>query len=358
MRWKALGNIRLLIVDDDAFNRQLVVSLLGKIPTINFFQAEDGEEALSILGKRSVDMILLDLHMPKMDGYETLKVIKENPLYKSIPLAIITTDEQEMNKLYLLGADDFISKPFKLSELEARIYKHIEKRQNHSQEERITIPTKVNLNISDHIKVSMKVIEESQKKSLYTIAKLLNQREENLNNIEVTAMLTKKFALLIGYDEKSANNISYAAAIKNIGTISLKENLSLYDLSEKEQKLYRQSIQQGHRLLKNTIETNFIKMARVVIAQQKEHYDGSGFPKQLEGDAIHNVTYIATLVETFDALLSHKRYHNQKIHTPKETFEIIAAQSGQRFHPKITNLFLSNFEYFIQLREQIIEQNL
>jgi len=198
MRWNALGDIRLLIVDDDAFNRQLIVSLLGKIPTINFFQAEDGEEALNILSKRPVDMVLLDLHMPKMDGYATLKAIKEEPKYDTIPIAIITTDEQEMRKLYLLGADDFISKPFKLSELESRIYAHVEKQQyrqkynqlSHKEIQETLIESKNNekkskekieknneLAKSNKEYYTLSNIENAQKEIFYNMTKLLNSND-------------------------------------------------------------------------------------------------------------------------------------------------------------------------------------
>ncbi|MBU1668808.1 response regulator [bacterium] len=365
MKWNTLGDIRLLVVDDDAFNRQLIISLLGKVPSINFFQAEDGEEALNILTKRPVDMVLLDLHMPKMDGYATLKAIKDNPEYDSIPIAIITTDEQEMHKLFLLGADDFISKPFKLSELESRIYAHVEKKQDHTINKKEKLEKKsikVKSHTNNELKqtaVTIESIETAQKETFYTMAKLLNKKEGNLNNIKIIATLAKALSHLMGYDQNQANAISYATAIRNIGAISLSEKIpSAYQLSNQEKEIYQQCIRQGYQLLKNSIETDFIKIAKKVIAQHKEHYDGSGFPHQLKGDEIHKVAYIAAIVETFDALLSQKDYHNQKIHSTQETYDILQTQSAKRLHPQIVKLFLANFKYFIQLRKQIINQNL
>jgi len=373
MKWDLLGNICLLLVDDDEFNRHLVISLLAKIPSIEFIEAEDGEEALSIMKQREVDMILLDLHMPNMDGYETLKAIKKEEKYDFIPVAIVTTDEQEMNQLYALGADDFISKPFKLSELESRIYAHIEKRQyrkkyyelSHNKIEKTVVEIKEKqeniqkATTENKESYSLEFIEATQKEIFYSMAKLLSMRSENLEEIQVVALLSKALSLLLGYDKKRANTIYYATLIREIGGLSLEEKIpSTYSFSRTSLQRHQQSIIAGHKLLSSAIETDFIKVAKKVILQSKEHFNGSGFPNHQEGSQIHNVAYIVSLVDTFNALLSKKEYLNQKIHTAKETYNLLKMESGQRFHPKITELFLTHFEYFIGLREKIIKQNL
>ena len=384
MKWEALGNITLLIVDDDAFNRQLVISLLEKIPTINFFEAEDGVEALNLLIQKPVDMILLDLHMPRMNGYDTLQAIKKEPKYDFIPIVIITTDEQEMNKLYSLGADDFISKPFKLTELESRIYAHIEKRQyrqkyNELSKNRIQktlIESTPKEKIKETIEVQqvekveivvkeqetiypLNVVESSQKEIFYSMAKLLSKKDKSLDNIQIVATLAKALSLLVGYEKEQASSIYYATIIRNIGGVSLTNKIpSSYEILGEDRETYRQCILLGYQLVSNAIDTEFIQIAKRVIAQHKEHFDGSGFPQQHKGNEIHYVAYIVAIVETFDSLLSQQGYYNkQKIQTPKETYAVFKAESGQRFHPKITKLFLAHFDYFIQLREKI-KQNL
>jgi len=372
MKWSLLGKISLLIVDDDEFNRQLVISLLAKIPSIVFLEAEDGEEALSILEQREVDMILLDLHMPKMDGYETLKAIKKESKYDFIPVAIVTTDEQEMNKLYSFGADDFISKPFKLSELESRIYAHIEKRQYRKKYYELShnkiVKTVVELKedskdikevVEPKESYSLEFIETAQKEIFYSMAKLLSMRSANLEEIQIVAFLSKALSLLLGYDKKRASTIYSATLIREIGNLSLSEKIPVtYTFSTGAKQKQKQSIIAGYKLLNSAIETNFIKLSKQIILQSKEHFNGGGFPKQYKGNQIHNVAYIVSLVETFNALLSQKEYLNQKIHTAEETYALLKTESGQRFHPKITELFLTHFEYFIGLREKVIKQKI
>lgn len=372
MKWNLLGDICLLVVDDDEFNRHLVISLLAKIPSISFIEAGDGEEALSILKQTEVDMILLDLHMPKMDGYETLKAIKKEEKYDLIPVAIVTTDEQEMNKLYSLGADDFISKPFKLSELESRIYAHIEKRQyrkkyyelSHNKIEKTVVELKENNKDTKETIVkkkenySLEFIETNQKEIFYSMARLLSMRSQNLENIQIVAFLSKALSLLLGYDKKVANTIYSATLIREIGGLSLEETIPLtYTISDTAMQKHQQSMLAGHKLLNAAVETNFTKVAKKIILQSKEHFNGSGFPKHQQGNEIHNVAYIVALIEAFNALLSQKEYLNEKIHSEEETYALLQTESGVRFHPKITELFLTHFKYFIGLRKKVIKQN-
>lgn len=370
MKWDLLGNLNLLIVDDDPFNRQLVITLLSKIENIHFKEAENGIKALEILKETSIDMVLLDLHMPILDGYETLKVIKQEPKYEFIPVAIVTTDEQEMNQLYSLGADDFISKPFKLSELESRIYAHIEKRQYRQKYKELSqkkiqntlIESKKNKKEKPkeetQASYSLDFIEQHQKSFFCSMAKIVSKKNKNLQDIQVVALLSKALSLLIGCDKEKASTIYSATLIREIGQISLDKQTPLsYQLSHETTGQHEASILAAYELLNSMIETNFIKIAKNIILQSKEHFDGSGFPKQRKKSEIHNIAYIVSLVEAFNALLAQKTYLNDKIHTAEETYSILEAASGQRFHPQITKIFLDHFEYFIGLREKIIKQN-
>ncbi len=377
MKWEALGDVTVMIVDDDEFNRQLVVSLLSTISTISFVEAEDGKEALAILEKTEVDMVLLDLHMPKLDGYETLKAIKKELKYMFIPVAIVTTDEQEMKKLYSLGADDFLSKPFKLTELESRIYAHIEKSRyrkkyqelaekkikedastiKFTEEEKLKESKEKDKESSNGY--SLEVIELSQKKFFYNISKLLNKSREDKQRVKVVATLSRALSLIFGYNERISKNISLATAIRSIGALSLTDNTPplFFDYSKENQEQYQKYIFTTQELLNNTIETEFIRIVKIMVIQHKEYYDGSGFPNRLKGENIHNIAYIVNLVETFHLLLSKKEYFNNKIYSQKETYELLKKETAQRFHPQITKLFLAHFDYFIQLREKIIKED-
>jgi CheY-like chemotaxis protein len=122
VNWKNLGEITLLVVEDDAFNRQLIISILRKNSSINIIEAQNGKEALELLEKKSIDAMLLDIYMPIMNGFETLQTLRATKQHQALPVIVITSDEVEKKKTFSLGANDFIPKPFKLNELESKIY--------------------------------------------------------------------------------------------------------------------------------------------------------------------------------------------------------------------------------------------
>jgi CheY-like chemotaxis protein len=125
MEWELVKEVKLLIVEDDMFNRMLIKSSLAKIKNINILEAKDGIEALEILDQQSIDICLLDLHMPKMNGFETLKSIRKSLKYKNLSVIVTTSDEIEKKTSLALGANDFIAKPFHLEELQSKIYQQL-----------------------------------------------------------------------------------------------------------------------------------------------------------------------------------------------------------------------------------------
>ena len=119
---KILRKTTVLIAEDDRFNRLLVISMLAKNKQIKVLEAKNGEEALEMLSTHNIDMLLLDIYMPKMNGLETLQKIRKMDRVENIPIMVISSDEMEMKKSLAFGADAFIVKPVNLKKLEGQIY--------------------------------------------------------------------------------------------------------------------------------------------------------------------------------------------------------------------------------------------
>ena len=119
---KILRKTTVLIAEDDRFNRLLLISMLAKNKQIKVLEAKNGEEALEMLSRHNIDILLLDIYMPKMNGLETLKKIRRMDRVANIPIMVISSDETEMKKSLKFGANAFIAKPFKIKELEGQIY--------------------------------------------------------------------------------------------------------------------------------------------------------------------------------------------------------------------------------------------
>jgi len=116
---------RILIVDDDMINRKLLSVLLKKIGDIESIEAENGLEALNIIKSEPVDMVLLDVMMPVMDGADFLKVLKLEEAYKNIPVAVLTTDDTRKSEMLELGANTVLIKPIKEADLRDVIVKYL-----------------------------------------------------------------------------------------------------------------------------------------------------------------------------------------------------------------------------------------
>jgi len=126
MKWNLLPKIKVLVVEDDKFNRMLVKSLLLKLGNVEVIEAKDGLEALSILDhEEEIDICLLDLHMPILNGFETLKIIRGGTLFENISVIVITSDELEKKQSLKLGANDFITKPLSLEKFQSKIYQQL-----------------------------------------------------------------------------------------------------------------------------------------------------------------------------------------------------------------------------------------
>jgi DNA-binding response OmpR family regulator len=128
MSLKYLGNINILIVEDDVFNLQLIRSLLAKISNINIISTDDGHQALNILelGQEEIHMVLLDLHLPQMTGKEILHNIRINRKFDKLPVLIISVDGMDEIELRDMGANDFILKPFDIDNFSKKIAANIQ----------------------------------------------------------------------------------------------------------------------------------------------------------------------------------------------------------------------------------------
>ncbi len=353
MEWDKLGSITVLIVDDDAFNRQLIISLLSRVPSIGYIEAEDGIEALDILEKEKVDIILLDLYMPRLNGINTIKEIKKNPLFVDIPVIIISTDELVMKEFYALGANDFVSKPFRLNDLQEKIYKYLEKvyyKNRFNKEEKKITETKEDNNAKiiqkDNRLFNIETIENSQKEMFRGIASIIALRDES---VKITAKLVKAFAELLNYSKSDIDSIYLSSVVYNIGSLSSSKFKNSYESisNDTNDMMY---IYQGYQIIKNSIETPFIKILKAVIVQHKENYDGTGVPQELKGDEISDYAQIVHLIEIFNLLF---KQNNSK----DDIYNFFKKQSSKRFNPKLLNPFLEYFDYFVELRSKYIKEN-
>ncbi len=340
--WESLGDIHLLVVEDDSFSILLIRNILREISQIHFYEASDGIEALEVLSNHPIDVILLDYHMPRMNGYETLIEIRKNKRYDKIVVLPITTDDEEKKKFYLQGANDFISKPFKIEELESKIYHNL--RAVTEEQNAPSVPKEKEI-------FNEKEIEKNQKTFFRTlVTSRAKSHLEKRTSLSI-ASLSRAFALKLGYTETEAANIAYGALIRDIGFFNIKESQKPKDANA-----FIQYILRGHKMLDGSINTRFIQTARTIILEHYEYYDGSGLPYGLTGDTISKEAQLVAIAERFETLLSQGSREDYS-RTPEEVYKILHSQSSKQFNPELLAVFLEHFADFITLRHKLLDSS-
>jgi len=126
MDWTKFNELSILIIDDDQFTRELIKTILKQVPTITVHQAIDGVEALALMSEVKVDMVLLDLYMPQMDGKEFIETVRRHNQFQSLPIVLITTDRLSKIELSEIGASYYLTKPFDFHNFLDSIYLFLE----------------------------------------------------------------------------------------------------------------------------------------------------------------------------------------------------------------------------------------
>ena len=127
MDWKKFKELSILVVDDDQFTRELIKTILKQVSNITIYQAKDGVEALGVMNDIiKLDMILLDLYMPYMNGKEFIDTVRQNSQYYALPIVLITTDRLSKIELSNIGANYYLTKPFDFHNFLESIYLFLE----------------------------------------------------------------------------------------------------------------------------------------------------------------------------------------------------------------------------------------
>jgi len=342
----------ILSVDDDVFNQELALAIFDDYSTLTVLQASNGKEAISILETAVVDLILLDLHMPEMNGFETLSYLKKSVEYKGIPVVVVTSKEEEKRKTYQMGADDFISKPYSPEELKLRVYNHLrikkfselltDIQEQSGQEDAGSI------NNLCHLKEAIEIAIGSQKKLL---EKLGNISHENSRKDDSASKrmgeYSKVMAKLNGLNSKEIDNLYYTMSIYDIGLLRVPAKYRTNNQSDE----FKKYPLLGLDVLKDLEETTLIKMAKEVILAHQENWDGTGYPNGLKEEEISLYGRIASIINFYDELTTSRSY-SEEIISASEALDVITRERGVKFDPALTNLFIENFELFREVKNK------
>jgi len=344
--------IIILSVDDDEFNQALASSIFEEFENITVLEASNGKEALEMLDSEVVDVILLDILMPIMNGIETLKRLKSNPEHKNIPVIVVTSKEEEKRTTYQLEANDFISKPYSPEELKLRVFNHL----------RIKYFCDLLYDIKDDaqskatsehqlsdLKKAVEIAIGSQKKLLEKLGNIAH--EDSDTQEKASARLgeyAKTMAKLCGLNSKEIDNLYYCMSIYDIGLLRVpnKDRKNAQSSNFKEYPLL------GLSVFDDLEETTLIKMAKQAIVAHQENWDGSGYPYGLIEDEIPLYAQIVSIVNFYDELTT-ARIYSPNIISSEDALDIIKREKGVKFDPKLLELFIGHFDTFRDIKNRL-----
>jgi len=340
----------ILVVDDTELNIEILMELLGD--KYDMLGATNGEDALEMVAEEKVDLILLDIMMPDMDGYEVCKRLKANPETADIPVIFITakTDEDSIELAYEVGGVDYITKPFRAREVLSRIANHLALR-----EQKVWLENAVDEKTKELTKINFE-LEDTQKEIIFAMGYVGEIRsKETANHVKRVAMYSQIFATHYGLDEEEAQLIKDASPMHDIGKVGIPDSIlnKPGKLTAEEYTAMKEHANLGYELFKNS-KRKLLQAAAIISYEHHEKYDGSGYPRGLKGEDIHIYGRITALADVFDALASDRIY--KKAWDDERIFSLIREESGKHFDPALVDIFFENLGAFLTIRDALKDE--
>jgi putative two-component system response regulator len=321
----------ILAVDDEASNLQLLRQILQDHYRLRF--AKDGPRALELVREEAPDLILLDVMMPGMSGYEVCAALKADPRTASIPVIFVTalTDTDDEVEGFEAGAVDYITKPVSPPIVRARVRTHLSL-------------------------VRMEALRESRLEIVQRLG-LAAEYKDNETGLHVIRMshFSRILGLAAGMTEAEADDLLHAAPMHDVGKIGIPDRILQKPgpLDPDEWKIMQSHATIGAEII-GEHPNGMLALARNIALTHHEKWDGSGYPKGLKGEEIPLEGRITAIADVFDALTSVRPY--KKAWTEEEALNLLVEQKGRHFDPALVDLFLGQMPAIRAIRQRWAEE--
>ena len=324
----------ILVVDDDATNLRTANQILTS-ENMRVSSAKSGEQALEFLKGNKPDLILLDVHMTGIDGFETIRRIKAEETTREIPIILLTADDDQDTETRALreGAMDFIKKPFipdvlilrarntiELTRLQKNLTAEVEKKASEIIKERDRVERMI-----------MQVVK--------TLSGAIDAKDPYTNGHSLrVAEYAKRIAKKAGYSDTKLMEIYMMALLHDIGKIGVPDTIlnKPGKLSSDEYAKVKEHPAIGAKILENISEFPDISVGALY---HHERYDGKGYPKGISGEKIPEEARIIAVADCYDALTSNRSYRDML--KPREARERIEKDKGKQFDPRFADIMIS-----------------
>jgi len=326
---------QVLVVDDEPSNLQLMMQILGD--RYHMAYATSGDEALTAARKLKPDLILLDIMMPEMDGYETCLKFKADPATTKIPVIFVTAmgEEEDESRGFEVGGVDYVTKPVSVPVVLARVATHIALYNQHRACE-ITIEERT------------AELAASQQSAIHMLGEAGHYNDTDTGvHIWRMGAIAEAIARACGWRADQAKTLKLAAAMHDTGKIGIPDAILKKPgkLDEEEWRIMKMHPGIGHGILCKC-DTPLFRMATDIARYHHEKWDGSGYPEGLKGEAIPESARIVAISDVFDALTMKRPY--KEAWPIEKALKLIHDTVGSHFDPSLTESF---FRIETEIRE-------
>ena len=349
----------ILVVDDQPQNIELLEAYL--VPEgYEIVKAANGEEALEKLSGNQIDLMLLDVMMPGMDGFEVTRRVRQDDKKRQLPIILVTAlrETEDRVKGIEAGCDDFISKPVDKMEILARIRSLLKVKayndlmSNYQTELETGVTSR-----TEELKRAFERIKEASLDTIYRLSMASEYKDEETGaHIKRMSRYCAAVARRMGMDENTVETILYAAPMHDLGKIGIPDMILLKPakLDSVEWEIMKQHTVIGAQILKGS-EAEFIRLGETIAQNHHEKWDGSGYPNGVKGAEIPIAGRIAAIADVFDALTS-KRPYKQPLSVEK-SMAIIREGRGSHFDPDVVDAFFAIQDEILTIQKQYGEDN-
>lgn len=324
---------KILVIDDTPEYIEMLSSILSEYEV---YAAKEGKKGILLAETVQPDLILLDINMPLMTGYEVCRRLKQIEKVRHIPVIFLTandgSDYEEIG--FNLGAVDFISKPFHAALLKARVRTHVSLFQLQS-------------NLQAQVDSQTEEIRKLNHEMTYLSASIAELKsKETGQHLRRVAEFCYLFCKFLGKDEAECEKIKMASVLHDIGKVGISDDIlnKPAKLDEEEWKVMKQHSLMGYEMLIDS-EFELMRLAAMIALEHHERWDGEGYPYGKKGDEISLVGRICAVSDVFDSLLDKRVY--KEPWEEKIVRDYFVMMKGSQFDPVITDILLENFDMFI-----------
>lgn len=333
----------ILIVDDTVENIDVLTGILKDDYSIK--AATNGQTALKIAEKLKPDIILLDIMMPEMNGYEVCIKLKENPITRKIPVIFVTAKDQEVDEVmgFAVGAVDYLTKPISQAIAKARIRTH--------------------LALSDQKKcLEIQVAEKTEElfvtrlEIIKKLGKAAEFRDTDTGfHLERMSLYSYHIAKEYGLEEEECQLLLNVAPMHDIGKIGIPDEVLKKpgSLESSERIVMQTHSSIGYDIIGDT-DSDLLKYAKIIALEHHERWNGEGYPKGLKANEINIFSRIVSVADVFDALVNKRIY--KEAWSVNDAKEYVIQESGNYFDPQVVEAFLRAFDKIIDVLNKYKEK--